>query len=91
MGEEKKVFTLAEVAEHDSPKDCWLIVHGKVRFRFPVLFRYDRCWIWSLLCFPISYLRDVRLILESPYGGFMERIYNQLIDLVLEKDWKPEM
>ncbi|KAF8031587.1 hypothetical protein BT93_D0721 [Corymbia citriodora subsp. variegata] len=30
MGSGSKVFTLAEVAEHNSPKDCWLIVEGKV-------------------------------------------------------------
>ncbi|KAH9619634.1 hypothetical protein KSS87_011171 [Heliosperma pusillum] len=30
MGEETKVFTLAEVAEHNSNKDCWLVIGGKV-------------------------------------------------------------
>ncbi|XP_074304557.1 cytochrome b5-like [Silene latifolia] len=30
MGEEKKVFTLADVAEHSSAKDCWLVIGGKV-------------------------------------------------------------
>ncbi|KVI12309.1 cytochrome b5-like heme/steroid binding domain-containing protein [Cynara cardunculus var. scolymus] len=25
-----KAFTLKEVAEHNDPKDCWLIIHGKV-------------------------------------------------------------
>ncbi|XP_031285531.1 cytochrome b5 [Pistacia vera] len=30
MGGERKVFTLAEVSEHNSPKDCWLVIDGKV-------------------------------------------------------------
>ncbi|KAJ9182395.1 hypothetical protein P3X46_006396 [Hevea brasiliensis] len=27
---EGKVFTLAQVSEHNNPKDCWLIIDGKV-------------------------------------------------------------
>ncbi|KAK9281299.1 hypothetical protein L1049_004196 [Liquidambar formosana] len=30
MGGESKVFTLAEVSEHNSPQDCWLVIDGKV-------------------------------------------------------------
>ncbi|KAI6674443.1 hypothetical protein NL676_002349 [Syzygium grande] len=30
MGSEIKVFTLAEVSEHGSPEDCWLVIEGKV-------------------------------------------------------------
>ncbi|KAK6940534.1 Cytochrome b5-like heme/steroid binding domain [Dillenia turbinata] len=30
MGGEGKVFTLAEVSEHNSREDCWLIIDGKV-------------------------------------------------------------
>ncbi|BFG13795.1 cytochrome b5 [Prunus yedoensis var. nudiflora] len=30
MGVDGKVFTLAQVSEHNTPKDCWLIINGKV-------------------------------------------------------------
>ncbi|KAK6929591.1 Cytochrome b5-like heme/steroid binding domain [Dillenia turbinata] len=30
MGVDGKMFTLAEVSEHNSPKDCWLVIVGKV-------------------------------------------------------------
>ncbi|XP_010685005.2 cytochrome b5 [Beta vulgaris subsp. vulgaris] len=30
MGGEGKVFSLSEVAEHNSSKDCWLVIGGKV-------------------------------------------------------------
>ncbi|KAJ4722973.1 Cytochrome b5 [Melia azedarach] len=30
MGGGGKVFTLAEVSEHNNAKDCWLIINGKV-------------------------------------------------------------
>nr|AAT84459.1 cytochrome b5 isoform Cb5-B [Vernicia fordii] len=30
MGGDKKVFTLAQVSQHNNPKDCWLIIGGKV-------------------------------------------------------------
>nr|ANQ46485.1 cytochrome b5 [Santalum album] len=30
MEGEGKVFTLSEVSEHNSSKDCWLIIEGKV-------------------------------------------------------------
>ncbi|KAI3879648.1 hypothetical protein MKX03_004408 [Papaver bracteatum] len=29
-GDDKVVFTLAQVSEHNQPKDCWLIIGGKV-------------------------------------------------------------
>ncbi|KAG8484370.1 hypothetical protein CXB51_023932 [Gossypium anomalum] len=28
--EKTRVFTLAQVSEHNTPKDCWLIINGKV-------------------------------------------------------------
>ncbi|PRQ35944.1 putative cytochrome b5-like heme/steroid binding domain-containing protein [Rosa chinensis] len=30
MGGDGKVFTLAQVSDHNTPKDCWLIINGKV-------------------------------------------------------------
>nr|ACU14939.1 unknown [Glycine max] len=29
-GERNKVFSLAEVSQHNNVKDCWLVIHGKV-------------------------------------------------------------
>ncbi|KAL2319239.1 hypothetical protein Fmac_028208 [Flemingia macrophylla] len=29
-GGRTKVFTLAEVSQHNHAKDCWLVIHGKV-------------------------------------------------------------
>ncbi|KAJ8534577.1 hypothetical protein K7X08_016305 [Anisodus acutangulus] len=30
MGGETKVYTLAEVSQHNNAKDCWLVISGKV-------------------------------------------------------------
>ncbi|KAK4747186.1 hypothetical protein SAY87_026223 [Trapa incisa] len=30
MGKESKIFTLAEVSNHNTANDCWLIIEGKV-------------------------------------------------------------
>uniref|UniRef100_A0A2P2ISZ8 Uncharacterized protein MANES_03G152300 n=2 Tax=Rhizophora mucronata TaxID=61149 RepID=A0A2P2ISZ8_RHIMU len=30
MGGEGKVFTLAQISEHNNAKDCWITIHGKV-------------------------------------------------------------
>ncbi|EOA12606.1 hypothetical protein CARUB_v10027337mg [Capsella rubella] len=30
MGGDGKVFTLAEVSQHSSSKDCWIVIDGKV-------------------------------------------------------------
>ncbi|KAK4748998.1 hypothetical protein SAY87_026447 [Trapa incisa] len=30
MGGDAKIFTLAEVSEHSSSTDCWLVIEGKV-------------------------------------------------------------
>ncbi|VVB15388.1 unnamed protein product [Arabis nemorensis] len=30
MGGDGKVFTLSEVSQHSSPKDCWIVIEGKV-------------------------------------------------------------
>ncbi|XWS13440.1 hypothetical protein CRYUN_Cryun36dG0037500 [Craigia yunnanensis] len=30
MGGDGRVFTLAQVSVHNTPKDCWLIINGKV-------------------------------------------------------------
>ncbi|KAL4027963.1 hypothetical protein IC575_011153 [Cucumis melo] len=29
MGGDGKLYTLAEVSQHNNPKDCWLIINGK--------------------------------------------------------------
>ncbi|ESW05992.1 hypothetical protein PHAVU_010G010400 [Phaseolus vulgaris] len=29
-GQRSKVFTLAEVSQHNNVQDCWLVIHGKV-------------------------------------------------------------
>ncbi|GMY33900.1 cytochrome b5 [Fagus crenata] len=30
MSGERKVYNLAEVSEHNTPKDCWLVIEGRV-------------------------------------------------------------
>ncbi|KAK7255951.1 hypothetical protein RIF29_29380 [Crotalaria pallida] len=30
MGGQSRLYTLAEVSEHNTSKDCWLVIHGKV-------------------------------------------------------------
>ncbi|XP_054780062.1 cytochrome b5-like [Prosopis cineraria] len=30
MGGERKVYTLAEVSQHNNSTDCWLVINGKV-------------------------------------------------------------
>ncbi|XP_050252883.1 cytochrome b5-like [Quercus robur] len=29
-GGERKVYSLAQVSEHNTPKDCWLVIEGRV-------------------------------------------------------------
>lgn len=52
MGGETKVFTLAEVSEHNTPKDCWLVIEGKVgalknRIFAPISIRFRNCNVWA--------------------------------------------
>lgn len=46
MGGERKVYTLPEVSEHNSPKDCWLVIDGKVCHISPC----DRTWVLYIFC-----------------------------------------
>lgn len=49
-GGDGKVFTLAEVSDHNNMKDCWLIINGKVSTffysPFQVLPFCDRCSVF---------------------------------------------
>lgn len=38
MGSEGKIYTLAQVSEHNHAKDCWLVIDGKVGLNFYVGF-----------------------------------------------------
>lgn len=46
MGVDGKFFTLAQVSEHNTPKDCWLIINGKV-LSFPIF--YHTIWSFDYL------------------------------------------
>lgn len=52
MGGERKVYTLAEVSQHNNAKDCWLIIDGKVcdqwMYEIAGLLLDERCCV---LCF----------------------------------------
>lgn len=55
-GGEPKVFSLAEVSQHNSPKDCWLVIDGKVDnmyFSFsslcPLLFPFIVFFPWVIV------------------------------------------
>ena len=38
MGGDGKVFTLAEVSQHTSNQDCWIVIDGKVPLLFSLSF-----------------------------------------------------
>ncbi|KAF8013159.1 hypothetical protein BT93_I1133 [Corymbia citriodora subsp. variegata] len=46
MGESNKVFTLAEVSEHNNSKDCWLRIDGKVSSFFIFLVSFLLCVVF---------------------------------------------
>lgn len=47
-GEEKKVFSLKEVAQHVVQEDCWMVIHGKVSSVDEFVVSSSRLWDWIL-------------------------------------------
>ena len=50
-GGERKVYTLAQISEHNSRKDCWLVIEGRVCMYVIFMFTHSSWLLGSLLFF----------------------------------------
>ena len=48
-GGERKVYTLAQISEHNSRKDCWLVIEGRVCMYVIFMFTHSSWLLGSLL------------------------------------------
>lgn len=74
MGGERKVYTLAEVAEHNDSKDCWLVIEGKVCHVSLCWFKLEKepscmgssvCFDGLCILFSSDLVENVMLLLSS--------------------------
>ena len=61
-GGERKVYTLAQISEHNSRKDCWLVIEGRVCMYVIFMFTHSS-WLLGSLLFSFTDL-DLRQILH---------------------------
>jgi len=83
MGGDAKVFTFEDVTVHNKPKDCWLIINGKVRsfieFSWKICSFLFFCWFYGLIS------RNHARKFEISGCGWL--LVEQFIDLILVFGW----
>ena len=76
-GGERKVYTLAQVSEHNTPKDCWLVIEGRVCMYVIFMFTHSS-WVLG------SFLFLSRIWISADFAsGFGANIANNNFSLLL--------
>lgn len=89
MGGEGKGFTLAQVSEHNNPKDCWLVIGGKVicYYGYLLSFLSIQPWlaIYLMFAFVLVYFCSSIGFLQCAYFCFFASMCVSLMLLLLRR------